>query len=121
MALSTDAMSSYFQTRTNQSIDSAKADRSTKALSGLSNESSEEELVEAAKSFEAYMIEQVIKNVKESMIPEEEEGTDSGMSNYKDYYMDATIASLAETLVDQYGSNMTDDLVEQMKRNYGIE
>jgi hypothetical protein len=35
--------------------------------------------------------------------------------------MDSTIQSLAETLVDEFGGNFTDQMVEQMARNYGID
>ena len=43
------------------------------------------------------------------------------MSQYKDMYMDATIQQLAGEMVSEYGGSLTDELVSQMKRNYGIE
>ena len=43
------------------------------------------------------------------------------MSQYKDMYMDSTIQQLASEMVSEYGGTLTDDLVAQMKRNYGID
>ena len=42
-------------------------------------------------------------------------GTDTDM------YMDATIQQLAGEMVSEYGGSLTDQLVDQMKRYYGIE
>lgn len=35
--------------------------------------------------------------------------------------MDSTIELMADEIVDQVGENYTQQLYEQMKRNYGIE
>jgi flagellar protein FlgJ len=51
----------------------------------------------------------------------DDEDEDSTMSQYKDMYMDVTIQQVAEEMVSQYGGTVTQDLVDQMKRNYGIE
>lgn len=119
MGIAVDGFSSYLDTVAANEKAGASANRTTGALSGLSSESSEEDLVEAAESFEAYMVEQVLKQLKESVMPEEDK--DSVMGQYKDLYMDSTIQEIAKTMVSQYGSTMTEDLVEQMKLNYGIE
>ena len=37
-----------------------------------------------------------------------------------DLYMDSTISDLASELVDKYGGNLTEQLVEHMKLSYGI-
>lgn len=98
-----------------------KATNVSNSIGGISANSSEEEMTEAVKSFEAFMLEQVIKNVKESMESINDDEEDAGMSQMKDFFMDSTIQELASTLVEDYGSNLTTDLVEQMKRNYGVE
>ena len=36
-------------------------------------------------------------------------------------HMDSTIELVADEIVDQVGENYTQQLYEQMKRNYGIE
>ena len=53
------------------------------------------------------------------MIPKDEE--DGIMSQYKDLYMDKCIELVADKLVDDIGENLTQQLYEQMKRNYNIE
>ena len=88
-------------------------------FSGLSSDSSEEDLVNAVESFESYMLEQVIKQMKDSVTSDDDQ--DSTMSQYTDMYMDATIQQLAGEMVSEYGGSLTDQLVDQMKRNYGIE
>lgn len=120
MSFSMDGVSSYLNTTASNALSSANSSSASNALGGLSSESTKEELTEAVKSFESYMVEQVVKTVRDS-IKSEDEDEDEALSQYTDYYMDATIAQLSETMVDEYGSRMTDDLVAQMKRNYGIE
>ena len=51
----------------------------------------------------------------------DDEDEDTTMSQYKDMYLDATISELANQMVDDYGGTLTEDLVDQVKRNYGIE
>ena len=51
---------------------------------------------------------------------DEEEG-DATMSQYKNLYMDQAIEMVADEIVDQVGENFTQQLYEQMKRNYNIE
>ena len=43
------------------------------------------------------------------------------MNQYTDFYMDSTLQTLAEDIVDKCGGNLTDTLVSQMARNYGID
>ncbi len=89
------------------------------AANGLSSASSREEMEEAAKSFEAYFVEQVMKEVKDSV--DLFGDADSATSMTTDYYLDATISTLARQLVDEYGQSFTDDMVDQMMRNYGVK
>ncbi|MCR5098523.1 MAG: hypothetical protein K6B14_06210 [Lachnospiraceae bacterium] len=90
-----------------------------KAADGLSAESNRAEMTEAAKSFEAYFVEQLLKEVKDSV---NLFGDDADMTTTmtSDYYLDATISTLAKELVDQYGDSFTEDMVDQMMRNYGV-
>ena len=39
----------------------------------------------------------------------------------KDYFMDTVIEQAADTLVDECGETLTQQLYEQMKRNYNID
>lgn len=113
------SMNTYLQSQyTNQA--KAAAETTAKSIGNISQNSSREEIEEAVKSFETYMMEQVVKQVKESFVNEDEENKDTNMSMYKDLYMDKAIAEVASQLVDQIGGDVTDDFVEQIMRNYGI-
>ncbi|MCR4567783.1 MAG: hypothetical protein K5769_07010 [Pseudobutyrivibrio sp.] len=110
-------MNTYLQS---QYADASKvaADKTTKSIGNISKESSREEITEAVKSFETYMMEQVLKQTKESFVPKNEE--DSSMSMYKDYFMDAAYTKVASQMVDQVGGQITEQFVDQIMRNYGI-
>ena len=118
MALSMDGISNYMNTDASMRADSANASKVSGKINGVNANSTDEELTEAVESFESYMLEQVIKSVKNT-IKMDEEDKDSN-SQLTDYYMDSTIQNLASTMVKEYGGTLTKDLVEQMKRNYGM-
>ena len=111
------SMSTYLQT---QYADQAKqmAESTANSISGISATSSREEIEDAVKDFETYMMEQVIKQMKETFTDDEDE--DTTMSMYTDMYMDSAINKLASQLVDDLGDSITDDFVQQIMRNYGI-
>ncbi len=112
-----DAISNYLNS---QAVNNRSAEAASKVSNSISNvgaNSSDEELTEAVESFESYMLEQVIKQVKKSVKPDDENSSTSQMT---EFYMDSTIQSLASTMVKEYGGTLTQDLVNQMKRNYGI-
>ena len=109
--------STYLQSQyANQS--KALAESTAKSISGISETSSKEEIEDAVKDFETYMMEQVIKEMKDTFTSEEDEN--SNISMYKDLYMDKAITEIASQLVEQIGGDVTDDFVEQIMRNYGI-
>ena len=111
-------MSTYLQTQyANQT--KANADATAKSVNGISKDSSKEEITKAVKDFETYMMEQVIKQMKETFVNEDED-EDTTMTQYKDLYLDQAITHIASQLVDQIGGSVTDDFVEQIMRNYGI-
>ena len=111
-------MSNYLQTGYATQARAAAAESTSKSISGISKESSKEEITKAVKDFETYMMEKVIKEMKKTMTLEEEDNDSIGM--YKDLYLDKAINQLATQLVDDIGEGITDDFVEQIMRNYGI-
>ena len=100
------------------SANSAKTDSLKNSVNGLSSNSTDEELMEVLKDFESYFIEQMIKQMKETFTNEEEES--SLASQYTDTFMDYAIEDVADMLLDEVGGSMTQQLFEQMKRNYNI-
>lgn len=124
MAISTDYTSSYLDTLTQQAQNASDARKTgdiTKQASSLGKGSSTEDLTNAVKSFESYFVEQVIKEFKNTndMLSDDED-TDGWAGQMSDMYMDSTISSLASDIVDRYGDDYTDELVENLKLNYGI-
>ena len=110
-------MSTYLQTQyANQNR--AAAEATSKSVAGISKDSSKEEITKAVKDFETYMMEKVIKQVKNTMTMEEK--SNDSMDMYKDLYLDSAITQIASKLVDDLGGSVTDDFVEQIMRNYGI-
>ena len=117
MGLSMDGVSSYLNSQAVNGRNAEAANKVSNSISSVNANSSDEELTEAVESFESYMLEQVIKQVKKSVKSEDENSSTSQMT---EFYMDSTIQNLASTMVKEYGGNFTKDLVAQMKRNYGI-
>lgn len=97
---------------------SAKADSLKNTVSGLSSNSTEEELMGVLKDFESYFIEQIIKKMKDTFTDDKEES--SMASQYTDTFMDYAIEDVADMLLEEVGGTMTQQLFEQMKRNYNI-
>ena len=96
---------------------SAKVDSLKNTVSGLSSNSTEEELMNVLKDFESYFIEQMIKKMKDTFTDDKES---SMASQYTDTFMDYAIEDVADMLLDEVGGSMTKQLYEQMKRNYNI-
>lgn len=113
-AITSTYMRSQYENKMNQ-----LAENATKSVSGISANSSKEEIEGAVKDFETFLMEKVIKEVKDSFVTMDKEEDDT-MSMYKDLFMDKAITEMASQLVDQIGGDITDDFVEQIMRNYGI-
>lgn len=104
------------QTATNSAA-ASKANGLQSSANGLSSASTDEELLGVIKEFESYFVEQMIKKMKETFTDDEESST---ASQYTDTFMDYAIQEVADVLVDDVCGNMTQQLFEQMKRNYNI-
>ena len=70
----------------------------------------------AIKDFESYFVEQILKNVQESLAGDE----DSSNSQLTEYFMGQVNEQIADKITDQVGDRLTQTLYEQMCRNYGI-
>lgn len=103
----------------NQYATQSSADSKATALSSqLSNlqGASDEELMEACKSFESYLLEQVVKNVREALVPEDEE--EEG-NEYLEMFGDRLYQEYATKVSDSGQLGLTQQLFEAMKRDYG--
>ncbi len=118
MSMDVSGITSMLNQTGKTSAATAKAEGLTNSVNGLSSESTEEELLEVLKDFESYFIEQMIKQMKETFTDEDEES--SVASQYTDTFMDYAIQDVADMLLEEVGGSMTQQLFEQMKRNYNI-
>ena len=122
--ISTDFTTSYLNSLASQASNlknSQQASDVEKTASGISKNSSKEELTNAAKSFESYFVEQVIKEIKKSTDDmNDNDDSDTYAKQVSDMYMDTTIQTIASEIVDNYGDSFTDDMVANMQAQYGI-
>ena len=118
MSMDISGITAMMSQNTTQKADNSKTDGLKNSVNGLSSESTEEELMEVLKDFESYFMEQIIKKMKETFTDEDEES--SLASQYTDTFMDYAIEDVADILLDEVGGSMTQQLFEQMKRNYNI-
>lgn len=119
MSISIGGISSLVDT-TQATAAANQADKLSNAAKGVSSETTKEELLEVCKDFTSYFVEEIMKEVKENMTLEDEE-KDSSIQTLTDFHMDSTIQVLAGEVVDQIGGSFTQQLYEQMKRNYNID
>ena len=106
------------QTTATNDAATAKTDSLKNSVNGLSSNSTDEELMEVLQDFESYFLEQIIKKMKDTFTDEDEES--SVASQYTDTFMVYAIEEVADILLEEVGGNMTQQLFEQMKRNYNI-
>lgn len=78
---------------------------------GMEN-ATDEELLDACKEFEAYLIEQVLKEVKESIPKSEEED-----NKYTEYFGDMMLQEYASLLTERGDLGIAQTLYESMKNN----
>lgn len=82
------------------------------------SKSTDDELMDACKEFEAYFVEQAFKAMQK-MVPENEEGSSS---DYMEYFEDTLVQEYAKSATNQGdGFGIANMLYEQMKRNYGLD
>lgn len=112
-----DSMYNYLTQTAQNANSSASAGAVNNKIRGISENSSEEEMKQAIKDFESYFVEQILKNVQESLKSDE----DSSNAQLTDFFMGQVSEQLADQMVDQVGNRMTQTLYEQMCRNYNIK
>ena len=111
-----DSMYNYLTQTAQNANKSASAGAVNNKIGNINENSSEEEMKQAIKDFESYFVEQVLKNVKKSVMGDEESSNDQLTS----FYMDSVTEKMADQIVDSVGNRMTQTLYEQMCRNYNI-
>ncbi len=92
----------------------SSADTLASKLSNLEN-ASDEELMDACKSFEAYLLERVLTQTKEAMVPKDEDEE----NEYLKMFGDKLYEGYAQTITDSGQLGIAQKLFEAMKRDYG--
>ncbi|MBO5489050.1 MAG: rod-binding protein [Eubacterium sp.] len=105
---------------TNYSTD-ATAAAASKLSSQIEDASTDEETLEACQQFEAYMVEQMYKNMQEaSKILTEDEEEDDSSSQYVDMFQDNYIQAIAQSMVNSGQSiGIAEKLYESIMKNSG--
>lgn len=105
-----DVYGNYF---TQNDTGSIKASALEKKLGNTGMEdATDEELMEACKEFESYLIEQVMKQVQESIPKSEEED-----NKYTEYFGDMMLQEYASIITERGDLGIAQTLYESMKNN----
>lgn len=111
-----DSMYNYLTQTAQNANKSASAGAVNNKIGNINENSSEEEMKQAIKDFESYFVEQILKNVRESL-----KDDDSSNAQLTDFFMEQVGQDIADQMVDQTGNRLTQTLYEQMCRNYNIK
>ena len=111
-----DSMYNYLTQTAQNANKSASAGAVNNKIGNINENSSEEEMKQAIKDFESYFVEQILKNVRESL----KDDDDSSNAQLTDFFMEQVGQKIADQMVDQTGERLTQTLYEQMCRNYNI-
>ena len=111
---SISAYTDYMKTQT------TSADRLSEPLNKKDySKEQDEELLDACKQFESYLLEQVFKEMEKTVDCFKEEDSDPN-STLVDYFKDNTLQELASDSTEKQGLGIAQMLYEQMKRNYNL-
>lgn len=106
-----DIYSSYYTQNTQSGMQSAALENKLK--NNDLSESTDEELMDACKEFEAYLVEQVMKQVKESVPKTDEEKN----NKYLDYFGDMMLQEYSSIISERGDLGIAQHLYESMKNN----
>ncbi len=91
----------------------AKANKLSSSLENIDKgAATDEELMDACKDFESYLVEQVIKSTKKAMLKDED-----SEGEYMKYFGDHLTQSYAELITEHTDLGIAQMLYESMKRN----
>lgn len=91
-----------------------------KKLENTSKSSTDDELMEACKGFEAYFLEQMFKEMQKSVDALKPEKGDNSTNTLVDFFKDQTLQDVCSTSVDTQSNGFAQMLYENLKRNYDI-
>ncbi len=96
---------------------------STEALKAKlqnADKASDDELMEACKSFEAYFLEQIFKEMQKSVDALKPESTDKSTQTLVDYFKNETLQDVCSQSVEMQSNGFAKMLYDNLTRNYDI-
>ena len=111
-------LSNVYSEYLNQQVDQAKTTKMTEVASKDYKNSTDKELMDVCKQFEAYFMEQVFKQMEKTII--KDESSTGSSTALVDYFKDSALQELTKTSTETQGLGIAQALYEQMKRNYGL-
>lgn len=114
-------MSSIFDTSSlystyGQSVSNTAASSLQSTIGNVSDSSSDEELMNVCKSFEAYFVQKIIEQAKTSIAGEDEEE----QGEYMQYFGDILNEQYANAIVEGTSFGLAQQLYDSMKGNYNL-
>lgn len=103
--------SSYFTQTTQNALSASGTSSLESSLSGLSKDTDDETLMEACKSFETYLVEQVYKEMEKTVKDEEDE------NEYLACFGDTLIEEYAKATTESGSLGLAQKLYESIKNN----
>ena len=91
-----------------------------KKLENTTSKTSDDELWQACKGFEAYFMEQIYKEMQKSVDALKSEDQDKSTSTLVDYFKNQTLQDICADSVDTQSNGFAQMLYENLKRNYDI-
>lgn len=110
ITIGTDYYSSIMNTLSSTKTTESLSD----SLGRVSADTTDEELMEACKSFESYFVEQMYKGMEKTIMKAEDE---EKSNDYLSYFKDTMYQNYAETTMEQGGFGLAQILYDSMKRN----
>lgn len=95
-------------------ISNASAAGTSGKIEGIGKDSSEEELMEACKSFETYFVQKMIEEAKKTVENEDEEG------EYTKMFADMRNEQLADTITESGQIGLAQQLYDNLKQQYKL-
>lgn len=101
--------------KTNSDARTSALESKLTSLQSGASEVTDKELMDVAKSFESYLIEQVLKSTKEALAP-----TDEDDNPYISTFSDSMYQAYAEQITENGEIGLAKQLYEAMKKDYKI-
>ncbi len=118
--MTVDGITSMLGTNAANEMAAGRADSVKNNINKVSSDTTSDELMEVCKDFVSYFVEEILKEIKENLTNDEED-EDGSTAMLTDFHMESAIETISDAMMDQSGLNFTQQLYEQMKRNYNIE